>query len=80
MQSYIGKNGYTRWWDTEARAPYLWNPDGGRVITYDDPSSLEEKCRFVKRRNLGGVMFWEYTADDTEHTLLRTLHESLRQK
>ena len=77
-QSYISKNGYTRWWDTGAKAPYLWKADEGRVVTYDDPDALKEKCRFVKRRNLGGVMFWEYSGDDAEHTLLRTLHDGLQ--
>jgi chitinase len=48
------------------------------VVTYDDQDSLREKCRFVKKRKLGGVMFWEYSADDAEHTLLRTLQESLK--
>ncbi len=77
LQSYIDKNGYTRWWDAAAKAPYLWKSDGGRVVTYDDPDSLKEKCRFVKKRNLAGVMFWEYSSDDPEHTLLRTLHNNL---
>ncbi len=79
-QSYIDKNGFNRWWDSTAKAPYLWKPDEGRIVTYDDPESLGEKCRFVKMRNLGGVMFWEYSADDPEHTLLRTLHVNLRKQ
>lgn len=77
-QSYIDKNGYSRWWDSAAKAPYLWKAGEGRVVTYDDPASLKEKCRFVKKRNMGGVMFWEYTSDDPDHTLLRTLHENLK--
>ncbi len=77
IQSFIDKNGYVRWWDSQAKAPYLWKADEGRVITYDDPDSLTEKCRYVMKNSLGGVMFWEYTADDAEHTLLRTLHENL---
>jgi chitinase len=78
LQSYIGKDGYTRLWDTQAKAPFLWKTDEGRVVTYDDPDSLKEKCQFIKKRNLGGVMFWEYTGDDANHTLLRTLHDGLR--
>ncbi len=77
IQSFIDKNGYVRWWDSEAKAPYLWKADEGRVVTYDDPESLTEKCRYIMKNNLGGVMFWEYTADDAEHTLLRTLRENL---
>jgi chitinase len=77
-QSYIDKNGYATLWDSSAKAPYLWKEDEGRVITFDDPNSLKEKCLFVKKRMLGGVMFWEYSGDDADHTLLRTLREGLQ--
>jgi chitinase len=77
VQSYISKAGYTRWWDSGAKAPYLWKTDEGRVVTYDDPDSLREKCLFIKKRKLAGAMFWEYSADDAGHTLLRSLHEGL---
>lgn len=62
-ESYIDRNGFRRFWDDEAKAPYLY--DGSTFITYDDEESIQAKCRYVKEEELGGVMFWEYRCDRT---------------
>ncbi|WP_068617649.1 glycoside hydrolase family 18 protein [Paenibacillus tuaregi] len=71
---YINKNGYVRYWDAEACAPYLFN--GTSFISYDDEESIRHKCEYVKSNNLAGVMFWEYGCDRT-HRLLDAIHRSL---
>ena len=73
----VGREGFARFWDDTAEAPYLWHSGKGLFVTYDDPESLRLKCRFVGERGLRGVMFWEYSADATG-TLLSTLFEELR--
>lgn len=70
---YIQVNGFVRHWDDEAKAPYLY--DGSTFITYDDPESLTHKCNYVKEHGLGGIMFWEYSCDNT-HTLLEAMHQA----
>lgn len=72
--NYIDNNGYTRYWDEEAKAPFLFN--GTSFISYDDEESLRHKCDYVKNNNLGGMMFWEYGCDQT-HRLLDTIHKGL---
>ncbi|HOJ79541.1 MAG TPA: glycoside hydrolase family 18 protein [Clostridiales bacterium] len=72
---YIGKNGFRRYWDDCAKAPYLWN--GKHFITYDDPESLEHKVSYVKTNGLGGVMFWELSQDHGDE-LLGTLFSKLK--
>lgn len=72
--SYINKNGYTRYWDSQAKAPYLWN--GNTFVSYDDEQSLQEKAAYVKSKGLGGAMFWEYT-QDFGGTLLTALWNNL---
>ncbi len=72
--NYIDNNGYTRYWDEEAKAPYLFN--GTSFISYDDEESLRHKCDYVKNNNLAGMMFWEYGCDKT-HRLLDTIHKGL---
>lgn len=71
---YINKKGFVRHFDNEAKAPYLF--DGQTFITYDDEESLQAKCAYVKERDLLGIMFWEYSYDETG-ILLDTLHRSL---
>lgn len=60
---YINNNGYTRYWDNEAKAPYLF--DGNTFITYDDEESIRYKCEYVRNEGLAGIMFWEYKCDTT---------------
>lgn len=61
---YIGKNGFRRFYDETAQAPYLWNADKKIFITYEDEMSAGAKCAWVKSRRLGGVMFWQLYEDD----------------
>lgn len=72
---FINKNGYTRYWDEEARAPYLFN--GSSLISYDDEESIQHKCDYVKDQGLAGVMFWEYGCDKT-HRLLGAINQGLK--
>ena len=75
LRSYIGKNGFIRYWDDAAKAPYLF--DGGTFISYDDPQSLREKCRLVRQAGAAGMMAWEY-GYDSSHTLLPAMERYLR--
>lgn len=67
---------YHRYWDEDAQAPYLWNAKDQIFITYDDPISLKKKIEFIKAKNLGGAMFWQYHADDGE--LLKSLFQNIK--
>lgn len=67
-REYIDRGGFVRYWDDEAKAPYLYDGglhDGGTFITYDDEQSIACKCRYTLEQQLGGVMFWEYRCDRT---------------
>ena len=74
LASYINQNGWTRYWDDEARAPFLFN--GSELISYDDSESIAHKCAYIKDKGLLGIMYWEHGCDET-HTLLKTMAESL---
>lgn len=69
--------GFTRYYDTSAAAPYLWNAKDSVFISYDDEVSIAEKMKYVKSMHLGGVMFWEYT-EDTDGRLLKAIIKGLR--
>jgi chitinase len=75
LEDYIGKNGFVRHWDDNAKAPYLF--DGNTFFSYDDEESLTYKAEFVKEKELAGIMFWEYPLDNS-HTLVDTLYRALK--
>jgi len=76
--SFVNKNGFKRYWDEKAKAPYLWNPSSCTFITYADEESMYYKTNFVKVKGLGGVMFWEYSQDTKELSLLDKLYNDLK--
>ena len=56
-------NGYSRYWDAAASAPYLYNAAQQIFVSYEDPESLALKCKYVLDHHLGGMMFWDYESD-----------------
>lgn len=74
VENYINKNGYTRYWDNDAKAPYLYN--GDKFISYDDEDSIKCKADYVKENDLCGLMYWEYCLDST-FTLTKYLRKVL---
>jgi chitinase len=68
--------GFIRHWDSVAAAPYLYNPRTRVFVTYEDPQSIAEKCRYVTSHQLRGIMFWEYS-NDTTGILLEAVHGGL---
>ena len=73
--NYLGP--YTRSWDNEAQAPWLYNAETGVMITYEDPESLAPKANYVLSNGLGGAMIWELGSDDSAGTLLNALAAAL---
>jgi len=54
-------SGYTRYWDDNAKAPYLYN--GDIWITYTDEEQINLLLSYAKEKKLGGVFNWEYGHD-----------------
>ncbi len=66
-ESFINRNGFTRYWDDDAKAPYLFN--GSSLISYDDPESIRLKCEYLKAERLRGIMYWEHGSDPSRRLL-----------
>jgi chitinase len=66
---FIGKQGFVRYWDEQAQAPYLWNSAARIFISYDDPQSIATKVCYVRERHLGGMMFWDLGSDRNDELL-----------
>jgi chitinase len=69
-------NGFTRYWDSVASVPYLYNSERKIFVSYEDPESLALKCKYVLDNRLRGVMFLDYAADPTG-ALLDTIDTGL---
>ena len=69
--------GYSRYWDRPASAPYLYNAEKQIFVSYEDPESLALKCKYVRKQHLKGVMFWDYGGDPSG-TLLDVVDAELK--
>jgi chitinase len=65
--------GFTRYWDAAASVPYLYGEQKREFVSYEDTESLALKCAYIRRKGLGGVMFWDYTGDPSG-ALLNTIN------
>jgi len=75
--SLVGQDGYHRYWDRKAKAPYLFQPQEKIFISYDDERSVKAKCKYTEKNQLAGVMFWEYFADRKGY-LLNEIDKTLK--
>jgi len=74
--SMVNQNGLVRYWDENAKAPYLFNSESKQRVTYDDEESVKLKCEYVLENNMAGMMFWQYASDTMEY-LLDAMNEHL---
>ncbi|SDQ95929.1 chitinase [Pseudoxanthomonas sp. CF125] len=63
---------------TDANARATWKYDGNTFWTYDTPALITEKMNYVKVQNLGGAFFWEFSGDDAQGTLAKTVGNGLQ--
>jgi chitinase len=55
--------GWTRYWDSLGKVPYLINSSATRVVSYDDSESVSAKCSYVLNKGNGGVIIWALGQD-----------------
>ncbi len=63
---------------TDANARATWKYDGNTFWSYDTPAMITEKMNYVKVQNLGGAFFWEFSGDDAQGTLAKTVANGLQ--
>ncbi|OOE80743.1 chitinase [Salinivibrio sp. ML198] len=72
-----GINGFQPGYDEQAEAAYVWNPDNGKLVTYDNQRSVKAKGQYVRNHNFAGLFAWEIDADNGD--ILNAMHEGLAQ-
>ncbi len=66
--------GFKYYWDSLAMAPWLYNKEKKIFFTFDDPKSVSLKTHYVDAYNLGGIMCWQISGDDSTGTLINTMY------
>jgi len=72
--------GFNSYWDKNAKAPYKYSPSKGLFATYDDPKSIKAKSKYIRRKKLGGIMFWQLTQDKPTGGLIDVMSKTLNNK
>ena len=65
-KSYEHDTNFTRYWDENAEAPYMYNALDSLMLSYDDTVSVAKKTKYAMDNGLGGIMFWELGNDTKE--------------
>jgi chitinase len=71
-------SGFRYHWDRKAKAPYQYNATKHLFATFDDKRSIEAKTKFIRRKKLGGIMFWELGQDLKEDGLVQEMESRLK--
>ena len=76
---FSDSSGYKYYWDRQAKAPYQYNAQQHLFATFDDKRSIKEKTKFIRRKKIGGIMFWELGQDLKQQGLVEAMASGLRQ-
>lgn len=60
-------------YDEKAEAAYAYNNKERTLVSFENPRTLKAKMDYVKSTGLAGIMFWEYSHDTADSTLLNAL-------
>jgi len=75
--SFADSVGFKYYWDKKAKAPYQYSASKKLFATFDDKRSIEAKTKFIKKKGLGGIMFWELSQDETNDGLVEKIYKEL---
>jgi chitinase len=77
LQPLLDSDSYTRYFDNETRAPWLYNATTRIAVSYEDQESIAYKMAYIRSLGLGGAFAWELSYDDEAGTLLGAIYNSL---
>ncbi|MBP2327611.1 chitinase [Kibdelosporangium banguiense] len=76
LKNLVGTGTYKVYRDE--KAGHAWLFDGTTFWTYDDPTEIKRKARFITDRRLGGAMIWSLDGDTANGELITALQRGLR--
>jgi chitinase len=70
----LPKAGATEYFDSQAGASYSYDASARELISYDNVAEAKLKANYIESKGLGGVMYWESSADKNEtESLIKTI-------
>ena len=73
----VQEQGYTLCWDEVSQVPFVVDSLRNYVFGFENSRSLALKCEYIVEHGLHGGMYWEYSGDNAEHDLARTVADGL---
>ncbi len=53
-------------YDEVACAAWLWHKETGTFLTYESRQSLDQRIKYIQDNDLGGIIVWEMSGDNTK--------------
>lgn len=63
QRNYLTQDSFDAYWNDASKTAYLYNPDTGVFITYNDERTMMYTASLVKSQDLAGAMSWEISGD-----------------
>ena len=76
-QYFSDSSGFRYHWDKKAHAGWRYDPAKKLFATFDDENSVSDKMAYIKKHQLGGIMFWELAQDKEKNGLVDLIYEKL---
>ncbi|MBQ7499268.1 MAG: hypothetical protein IJT91_00065, partial [Clostridia bacterium] len=77
IESMIGSGGWKRYFDPDAKAPYLYNAEIGSFLTYEDLESSLAKCDLSVKYNTAGLMIFTYRRISDSPGFIKSMRAAL---
>lgn len=74
--TFTQQKGYQSYWDSTAKAPYMYNVAQKYFVSFDDSASIHLKTKYAMDKNLNGIMFWQLADDSFTNGLLDVIDKT----
>jgi chitinase len=76
-RNLMNREDLTEMWDDIAKAPYMIDASGQIVTNHENPRSVAEKCKYLLANGMRGAMYWEYSHDDDDLTMVKAVYNGV---
>jgi chitinase len=71
---FEGDTGFTYYFDQKSKAPYYYHKQKKLFATFDDFRSIKAKMKYIRQKDLGGIMFWQLSQDKPQNGLVDLIY------